>query len=301
MKEKNDLNGYLIIDKPLDMGSTQVVNKLKYFLKPKKIGHAGTLDPLATGVLPIALGHATKTIQFVMDGEKTYRFEITFGAETTTDDLEGDITNTSDFLPTEAQIRAVLPDFIGKIKQVPPQYSAIKINGKRAYDLARKGQEAQMPEREVVISRLELLEYTAQKAVFEADCSKGTYIRALGRDIGRKIGCLGHISLLRRTKCGPFTLNHAILLDNFENNVYNASDLPLISILTALDDILVLAVDEKGVSDLKMGKALKSTPFMPFLKDSKEGDVLAFRFQDQLVALARYEAGLLKPFRVFAS
>ncbi len=296
---KNKLNGWLIIDKPYDMGSTDVVRVLKRWFHPEKIGHAGTLDPKATGVLPVAFGQATKTIPYVMDGSKTYQFTVEWGRETTTDDLAGTVTETSEKRPTLAEIEAVLSDFIGDITQTPPAYSAIKINGRRAYDLARRGETVDMKSRTVHIDSLHILEYSPEKTTFEVACGKGTYVRSIGRDIGRKLGCLGTISFLRRTKCGPFSLNHTILLDFLEKQVYSVGVLDLIPVLTALDDILVLAVDENQADDLVHGRALPKNAF-PETATAADGSVFTAKYGDTLVALVKCELGHIKPFRVFA-
>ncbi len=296
----NQLDGWLIIDKPYQMGSTAVVGRLKRILHPSKIGHAGTLDPLATGVLPIALGQATKTIPYVMDGDKTYQFEVTWGSETETDDLEGAVVHASDKRPSLEEVKAVIPSFCGQIEQVPPVYSALKVNGKRAYELARAGEKVVLKPRLITVHELKILSYTEQKTLFEVRCSKGTYVRSLGHDLGRKLGCFGHVSSLRRTKCGPFDLSHSILLEIFEKEEYNASDLSLIPVLTALDDILVLAVDWEEAQSLVQGKFLKAALFSSQLQGVAEQTVLTIKCQEQLIALARYERGLIKPFRVFA-
>ena len=294
----NQINGWIIIDKSYEMGSTTVVNRLKRLLHPSKIGHAGTLDPLATGVLPIALGQATKTIPYVMDGEKTYQFEVTWGKETSTDDLEGEVLFQSDISPSKEEIENILPGFIGEISQVPPMYSAIKINGERAYDLARKGVEVELKARRITIKELKILSHEDGKTLFEVTCSKGTYVRSLGHDMGRKLGCYGYITLLRRTKCGPFSLNHSILLEKFEKEEYNISNLPLIGILTALDDILVLAVDSEMANMLRQGKALRAKTICEG-KFFQMEQVVAFALDQEPIALAKYEKGLFKPFRVF--
>ena len=294
----NQINGWIIIDKPYEMGSTTVVNRLKRLLHPSKIGHAGTLDPLATGVLPIALGQATKTIPYVMDGKKVYQFEVTWGKETSTDDLEGEVLFQSDILPSREEVEAILPFFMGEISQVPPLYSAIKINGERAYDLARKGVDVELKPRLVTVEELKILSHSGDKTLFEVVCSKGTYVRSLGHDMGRKLGCYGYITLLRRTKCGPFSLNHSILLEKFEKEEYNTLNLPLIGILTALDDILVLAVDSEMANMLRQGKALKAKTVCDD-KKFQMGQVIALAFDQQPIALVKYEKGLFKPFRVF--
>ncbi len=303
---RNKIDGWLIIDKPYEMGSTSVVGKLKWLLKPEKIGHAGTLDPLATGVLPIALGSATKTIPFVMDGAKTYEFEVTWGTQTTTDDIAGEVEYQSDKRPTQTEIEAILPEFIGTIMQTPPAYSALKINGKRAYDLARAGESIEMKPRPIRIDSLKILNHSTDKTQFEVMCGKGTYVRSIGHDLGQKLGCYGHITVLRRTKCGPFDINCSILLENLEKEGYNALASFLVSPLTALDDILVLAVDDKTKEVLLHGNAVlfpkgNDTEY-PSLQSNTitNGTVIGLKWNEQLCALARYENGYLKPFRVFA-
>ena len=294
----NQINGWLVIDKAYEMGSTTVVNRLKRYLHPSKIGHAGTLDPLATGVLPIALGQATKTIPYVMDGDKIYQFEVTWGKETSTDDLEGEVLFESDKQPSLEEIESILPLFKGEILQTPPLYSAIKINGKRAYELARKGVDVELKPRPVMIKDLKVISHEGGKTLFEVQCGKGTYVRSLGHDMGRKLGCYGYITVLRRTKCGPFSLNHSILLENLEKKEYNSEDLSVIPVLTALDDILVLAVDGEGAKALRQGKALSAKGILTDQKVQNQ-TVIALHLNQQVVALVRYENGVLKPFRVF--
>ncbi len=294
----NQINGWLVIDKAYEMGSTTVVNRLKRYLHPSKIGHAGTLDPLATGVLPIALGQATKTIPYVMDGDKIYQFEVTWGKETSTDDLEGEVLFESDKQPSLEEIESILPLFKGEILQTPPLYSAIKINGKRAYELARKGVDVELKPRPVMIKDLKVISHEGSKTLFEVQCGKGTYVRSLGHDMGRKLGCYGYITVLRRTKCGPFSLNHSILLENLEKKEYNPEDLSIIPVLTALDDILVLAVDGEGAKALRQGKALSAKGILTGQKVQNQ-TVIALHLNQQVVALVRYENGVLKPFRVF--
>src|SRR5487761_2110533 len=199
-----EVNGWVVLDKPAFTTSTSAVSRLKFLMNAKKAGHAGTLDPLATGILPVAFGEATKTVPFVQDGEKAYRFTVQWGEETETDDKEGAITATSAERPTLAAIERELPAFIGQVMQVPPAYSAIKINGERAYDLARDGQIVQIAERQVDIHALRLVSAERDFAVLEAECGKGTYVRAIARDLGRVLGCHGHVAALRRTRVGPF-------------------------------------------------------------------------------------------------
>ena len=207
------VHGWLIFDKPQGMTSTQAVSRVKRLYDAAKAGHAGTLDPLATGVLPIALGEATKTVPFVVEGSKDYRFTVRFGAETDTDDSEGKPADTSETRPTGAEIEAKLPDFTGEIDQVPPRYSALKVDGARAYDLAREKEEFELAPRRVSIARLALVDHPDQdRCVLEARCGKGTYVRALARDLGRALGALGHVEALRRTRVGAFDEERAVTL-----------------------------------------------------------------------------------------
>ncbi len=199
---KRDVHGWVVLDKPIEMTSTHAVSVVKRAFHAKKAGHAGTLDPLASGLLPIALGEATKTVPFIMDGQKEYRFTVSWGAETSTDDAEGEVVASSDRRPTRADIEAIIPAFTGEITQVPPQFSAIKIGGERAYDLARDGETVALQPRTVEILWLRLVSHDDETSVFEAACGKGTYIRAIARDMGRQLGCHGHVAALRRTRVG---------------------------------------------------------------------------------------------------
>lgn len=300
-KIQNDINGWLVIDKEYAMGSTQVVGKLKWLLKPKKIGHAGTLDPLATGVLPIALGKATKTIPFVMDGEKTYEFTVKWGDETSTDDVEGAFVLTSNKRPELEEIKNILPHFTGDITQIPPKYSALKIDGKRAYDLARAGLEVDIKPRQVHVKALTILNHNAADGAttFEVVCSKGTYVRTIGHDLGRALECYGHITMLRRTKCGPFEIKDAILLANMEKNDYNSNACGILPLKAALGDISVLAVNKEEAALLMQGRSLYGGDRVKEQPAQAE-KIFALFYLDQTIALARLEKGYLKPFRVLA-
>ena len=314
-KIQNDLNGWLIIDKPYEMGSTNVVSKLKWLLHPKKIGHAGTLDPLATGVLPIALGKATKTIPFVMDGKKTYRFIVKWGTQTSTDDVEGEITASSDKRPTLSEIKVILPQFIGDIMQTPPAYSALKIDGVRAYELARKGEAPEMKARPVHVDNLRIVpvdlhcdatdlcilehDEVQNETMFEVDCGKGTYVRSLGREMGEKLGCFGHITMLRRIKCGPFCEKDTILLANLEKNDYNTNALSIIPVDTALSDISVLAVNEVQMKRLMNGQTISCKEFDAKVFEGFTSEtVIGLQFEKHIIALAKIERGGVKPFRI---
>jgi tRNA pseudouridine55 synthase len=213
---KRSITGWIILDKPYGMTSTQAVGKLRWLYAAEKAGHAGTLDPLATGLLPIALGEATKTVPFVQAGGKRYRFTLEWGSATSTDDAEGEIVATSDVRPSEAALRALLPRFTGTILQKPPAFSAIKVDGERAYDLARAGAPVDLPPRPVTISELTLLEHGTERSRFEMACEKGTYVRALARDLAEALGSRGHVSALRRTAVAGFTEQDAVLLETVE-------------------------------------------------------------------------------------
>jgi len=237
------------------MTSTQAVSRLKYLYNAKKAGHAGTLDPLASGILPIAFGEGTKTVPFVQDGEKSYRFTVRWGAETTTDDLEGAVTKTSDVRPEPDEIVAQLPDFIGEISQVPPAFSAIKVEGERAYDLARAGETVELAARTISVHDLRLVSSTADEAVIEADCGKGTYVRAIARDLGRALGCFGHVSALRRTRVGPFSEADAVDL-NLLTNDPEARAGSLLSVEAGLLQVPCVVVDSTSAARLRRGQSI---------------------------------------------
>jgi tRNA pseudouridine55 synthase len=252
------INGWVNIDKPQGLTSTQVIGRVRRALNAQKLGHAGTLDPLATGVLPIALGEATKTIQFAQDHDKVYRFTVTWGEQRNTDDSEGAVTATSALRPTPEAIAAVIPRFIGEIEQTPPQFSAIKIGGERAYDLARAGEEVDIKSRIVSVYGLKLLKTTPDTAEFELECGKGTYVRAIARDMGQILGCFGHVSSLRRTVVGYFSEENAIPLDVFEKMVLSSDpDLYLLPVETVLDDIPALALTDGEISRIKQGQSIR--------------------------------------------
>lgn len=298
VKKGEKISGWLIVDKPREMGSTQVVSLTRRLFHAQKNGHCGTLDPFATGVLPIAFGEATKLISYVSDGDKEYEFVLFFGEETDTLDTEGQVIAQSDVIPSEEQIKAVLPEFIGEIGQVPPAYSAIKIDGKRAYDLARQGKEVKIPERKVKIYSLDLLEMlTTRTARFRVCCSKGTYVRTLGADIARRLGSYGYLQELRRTKCGNFDLSQKILLENIKNLEYGENLMKsLLPVMTCLRDIAVIAVGEEDAKKLKQGQGLS-----PKKIDVKNllGQTAAVVFENELVAMVRIDERKISPVRVF--
>ncbi|MBE6459303.1 MAG: tRNA pseudouridine(55) synthase TruB [Alphaproteobacteria bacterium] len=297
-KKGNKISGWLVVDKPRGMGSTQVVSFTRRLFNAQKNGHCGTLDPFATGVLPIAFGEATKLIPYVTDGEKEYEFVLYFGEETDTLDTEGQVVAISDVIPSEAEIRTVLSEFVGEIIQIPPAYSAIKIDGKRAYNLVRQGEEVQIPERKIKIYELELLEMlTNRTARLRVRCSKGTYVRTLGADIARKLGSCGYLKELRRTKCGNFDLSQKILLENIKNMEYGEALLKsLLPVMTCLRDIAVIAVGKEDAKKLKLGQGLS-----PKMLDVKNfiGQEAAAVFENELVAIVRIDERKISPVRVF--
>lgn len=292
----DDVDGWLVIDKPKGMGSTQVVGKTRWLMHANKNGHTGTLDPFATGVLPIAFGEATKLVPFVMNGDKEYEFVVEWGAQTDTGDTEGKIIATSDKIPNRAEILAAIEHFVGKITQVPPMYSAIKINGTEAYKMARKGQTVDMPAREIEIYTLELLEEYAKSAKFRVRCSKGTYVRTLGADMAEYLGSKGYLSELRRTKCGNFSLKQKILLDSLEKMEYvEERRKSILPIETSLRDIAEIAVSAEDARKLSMGQGLSPKDYAGV----KPTDVAAAMFHNCLIALVRVDERKISPIRVF--
>lgn len=297
------VDGWVVLDKPEGLNSTRAVSIVRRLFDAAKAGHAGTLDPLATGVLPIALGEATKTVPFVMDGRKAYRFTVRWGEARTTDDSEGEVSDTSDVRPAEADILAVLPRFLGEIEQVPPRYSAIKIDGERAYDLARANVPIEMKSRIVTLTRLDLLRIVdADHAEFEVDCGKGTYVRSLARDLALALGTVGHVTSLRRTRSGPFTLEHAISLDLLEESAQGPGlQSHLLPIETALDDIPALALNGSEASQLRSGQPIPMFRAADIgrLGDLDKVDIVCAMAEGRPVALTRFAEGRLHPVRVF--
>jgi tRNA pseudouridine55 synthase len=296
------IHGWLVIDKPKGLTSSAVVGRVKRITNAAKVGHGGTLDPLATGLLPLALGEATKTVSYVMDGAKEYRFTIRWGEARNTDDAEGRVTGTSDVRPAEAQIRAVLDDFIGDIEQVPPAFSAIKVKGVRAYKLARADRPPEMKPRTIRIQALKLLDMPdPDHATFHVVSGKGAYMRALGRDMARVLGTLGYISDLRRVAIGPFREKDAISLDKLESLRHSAPlSEHLLPVETVLDDIPALALTETEARRLRRGQAVPVLPVAsrsPF-KNIGQGDVVCAMTEGRLVALAKIKGGEIRPFRV---
>lgn len=332
-KSGRQVNGWLNLDKPPGMTSTQAVNVVKRMFQARKAGHAGTLDPLATGVLPIAFGEATKTINFAVDSDKSYRFIVRWGEETTTDDSEGEIVERSDRLPLLNEIEAALQNFIGEIEQVPPRFSAIKVGGQRAYDLAREGAEVELAARMVMVHDLRAMDMPDRATtLFEARCGKGTYVRAIARDLGRRLGSYGHIVQLRRTRVGPFDESEAVTLNalqavdrqsstgaqaptSSEEKTGSVSETvvavqgaaeerpqihapgdaflrPVAASLEGLDEVVVASND---ASRIRRGQAILLRG-----RDAPVGQGRAFAtMKGQLIALGEVEAGSFIPTRVF--
>ena len=306
-RPKREVNGWLVLDKPVGMTSTHAVSVIKRAFQAKRAGHAGTLDPLASGLLPIALGEATKTVPFVMDGRKCYRFTVRWGEERDTDDAEGRTVATEIARPSGPEIRALLPQFTGTIAQVPPRFSAVKIDGERAYDLARDGEVVELAPRPIDVHRLELIDSPdADHAVLEAECGKGTYVRALARDMGRVLGCLGHVVALRRTSVGPFAEGDAVTFDRLqpaadvsagpaEASIPSEPAGFLLPVAAALKDVPSLAVSRADAARLARGQ--------PVLLRGRDAPILqgviAVFTQGELIALVEGEQGELRPRRIF--
>ena len=298
------VSGWIILDKPVDFGSTEAVSKIKWLFNAQKAGHAGTLDPLASGMLPIALGDATKTVPYVMDGRKIYEFTVTWGEERTTDDLEGEVTQSSESRPSEEQIRELLPRYTGVIEQIPPQFSAIKIAGERAYDLAREGETVEIPAREVEIFRLTLLACPDENtACFEVECGKGTYVRALARDFGRDLGCYGHISELRRTFVAPFAEDAMVPLETLKaleavedrEERLAALDAFIMPTGEALSSLPHIAITDDQAHRLKMGN-----PIILRGRDAPVAEPEAYAtVRGRLIAIGEIGEGEFRPKRVF--
>ena len=294
------INGWLVIDKGTDMTSTHVVNVVKRLTQAQKVGHGGTLDPLATGVLPIAMGEATKTVAYVMDAPKAYEFTLRFGESRDTDDAAGAVTATSETRPTDEEIRAALPQFVGLIQQVPPQYAAVKVQGERAYDIARRGETVELSPREIRVDELELAcRPGLDHGRFRMTCGKGAYVRAIARDLGLALGCLAHVSALRRTEVGSFNVGNAVSLDALARIVENDT-LPqvLVPMTTALAGIPALAVTEPQALRLRSGQSVRMTSALVGDEASEAATVRAMR-AGELIALARLEGMELSPVRVF--
>ncbi len=289
------LNGWLPLDKPAGITSNKALMILKKLLKPKKIGHAGTLDPFATGILMVALGEATKTSQYAMGSSKAYEFEITWGQTRDSHDVDGAVIAESNSRPTLDQLQQALYKFTGEISQIPPEYSAIKINGKRACDIMRDGQSVELKPRNVKIYKIELLAHTPETATIRVKCSKGFYIRSLARDISSELGVLGYVTKLRRIESGKVKIERAISLDYIEKIVHNGLTEEFSKVLypidAVLDDILVQQVTEEESKKLRFGQKL------PFSKDSHSD--IAVKCDNKLIAICYSKDGYLYPKTVF--
>ena len=290
------VHGWLVIDKPAGVTSTAVVNKVRWALSAQKAGHAGTLDPDATGVLAVALGEATKTVPYITDALKCYRFEVRLGASTTTDDASGDVLETSDTRPTDAEIETGLAAFRGDITQVPPQFSAVKVDGERAYDIAREGELMELAARPLWVESLDLIERTGPDTVLlEMVCGKGGYVRSIARDLGAALGCLGHVAWLRRTWSGPFEAEAALPFDQVEALAQTPElDSHIQPLELGLEDLPMLPCAADGAAKMRNGN-----PGMVFASDVEYGEEAWAALDGQAVAIGTYRAGELHPSKVF--
>lgn len=295
-RKGRDISGWLVIDKPAGISSNAVVNKVRWAFDAKKAGHAGTLDPEATGVLAVALGEATKTVPYITDALKAYRFTVRLGQATNTDDAEGEVTATSDMRPDDDQIRAALPAFVGDIQQVPPKFSAVKIDGERAYKLARDDEEFEIAARPLYVDSLELIARPdADHVELEMVCGKGGYVRAIARDLGESLGCLGHVRELRRIWSGPFEVEDGIAFDLLDEKAKSPElDQHLHPLEVGLDGLPELRCTPEGAARLRHGN-----PGMVLTSDVEYGDEAWASLDGKAVAVGTYRAGELHPSRVF--
>ena len=294
-KKRSDrvvVDGWVALDKPVGLTSTQAVSRLKRIYNAQKAGHAGTLDPLASGILPVAFGEATKTVPFVQDGEKAYRFTVLWGVETDTDDSDGRATRESAVRPERAAIEALLPQFVGEIMQTPPQFSAIKIAGERAYDIAREGELVDLKPRAVKIHSLTLIDASRDDATFVMECGKGAYVRALARDLGRILGCFGHVTALRRTRVGPFLEEDAYTLDEIETQ--NMAAEALLSVEAGLAELPCVVVDRDTAARLRRGGSVILRG-----RDAPHEGIVYAACGGVPVAFGEIVQGALAPARVF--
>ncbi|WP_455466311.1 tRNA pseudouridine(55) synthase TruB [Bartonella sp. B39] len=311
-KKGRSVSGWVIFDKPKGMRSTEAVSQIKWLFHAQKAGHAGTLDPLASGLLPIALGEATKTVPYVMQGTKTYRFHIVWGEERSTDDLEGEVTKTSLKRPTQEEILALLPQYTGVILQTPPQFSAIKISGNRAYNLARDGESVEIPPRQVEIETFKLIETaTKERSIFEVTCGKGTYVRSLARDMGRDLGCYGHIADLRRIAVVPFCeddlitwntlktvgLNKSVTNENdaLPKRNFSTLDTLLIETGAALDCLSHYTLSETQAQRVMIGNSVLLCNHNAPIDE----DEVCVIYKGQPLAIGTLEKSLFTPKRIF--
>ncbi|WP_417268310.1 tRNA pseudouridine(55) synthase TruB [Celeribacter baekdonensis] len=296
-KKGREVHGWLVVDKPAGITSTSVVNKVRWALNAQKAGHAGTLDPEATGVLAVALGEATKTVPYITDALKSYRFSVRLGQSTNTDDAEGEMIFESDTRPTDAEIEAALPQFTGNIMQVPPKFSAVKIDGERAYKLARADEEFEIASRPLYVDELTLIERVdADHVILEMVCGKGGYVRAIARDLGEVLGCFGHVQWLRRNWSGPWDAEDGITLDTIDKLAKTeALDAYVRPVEEGLTDLEEVRCTPEGAVRLKNGN-----PGMVYPADGVEyGDEVWASFEGKPLAVGRYMGGELHPSRVF--
>jgi|TARA_R110002126_G_scaffold104523_7_gene238287 tRNA pseudouridine55 synthase len=292
---KRAISGWVVLNKPYDMTSTQAVGKVRWLFSAAKAGHAGTLDPLATGILPIALGEATKAVPQVQDGTKVYRFAIAWGSATTTDDTEGSVIATSEVRPDRDALEAVLPQFTGTIMQRPPIFSALKIDGERAYDLARAGEQVDLPPREIDVDAIRLIEHDSTQAILEVSCGKGTYVRSLARDIAEVLGTRGHVSMLHRAAVGPFTDADAVTIEQLEALEGEARDGLLKPVWSGFGDLPEVRLDALQANSVRHGNnVLLTGAGAPITLDECWAS-----FKGEVLATGWVEFGQFRPKRVF--
>ncbi|RJE81007.1 tRNA pseudouridine(55) synthase TruB [Paracoccus sp. JM45] len=292
-KKGREVNGWLIVDKPAGVTSTAVVAKVRWALDAKKAGHAGTLDPDATGVLAVALGEATKTVPIITDALKCYDFLVNWGGETATDDASGEVVKTADARPTEAQVQDALATFTGEIMQIPPAYSAVKVDGERAYDLAREGIEMELAARPLWVESLKLLEAGSDTARLEMVCGKGGYVRSIARDLGRALGCLGHVAHLRRTWSGPFEAENGVAFDKVDREGQEWLESQLLPLETGLADLPMVRATTEGAIRIRNGNPGEVT------NGAEWGELVWVSDATGPVCIGRYQGGMVQPERVF--
>ncbi|WBU63299.1 tRNA pseudouridine(55) synthase TruB [Paracoccus aerodenitrificans] len=292
-KKGRDISGWLIVDKPAGIGSTDVVGKVRWALDAKKAGHAGTLDPDATGILAVALGEATKTVPLLTEALKAYDFTVNWGAETSTDDASGEVLETSANRPDADAIRAALHGFTGDIMQIPPAFSAVRVDGERAYDLAREGEAPELAARPLYVDELSLIEARQDSADLHMVCGKGGYVRSIARDLGRELGCLGHVAGLRRVWSGPFEVEDAVAFDLIDRENQAEIEARLLPIQSALAELPELNATEQGAIRIRNGNPGQ------VLGQAEFGDIVWVSHQGQAVCIGRYLGGEVQPERVF--
>jgi len=299
--KRNVVNGWLILNKPIGLTSVAALNRVKRLFNARKAGHAGTLDPLATGVLPIAFGEATKTVPYAVDAQKSYRFTVAWGAETTTDDSEGEIVDENAERPEREAIEAALDAFRGEIEQTPPRYSAVKVEGARAYDLAREGEAFELRARTVSVNRLDIVDMPdADTCVFEADCGRGTYVRAIARDLGRALGCLGHICALERTRVGRFHVEDAATLEDIEAAADAEAEPGRLSALLAPVQLALAGMPEIKLSASDAARLRRGQSVLLRGRDAPIVNAKAYAtLRGTLIALGEVAQGEFTPERVF--